>query len=1417
MHDSKVEALWRGTETCSSGSLLVVVGGERLAGYPASPPPAAQAPLTNNLNLVLHSRNAYPAVAPPCRTLSLCCWVQPTLIHRLVPRVLSASSCLPASCCRRDFSESVVSHSSEHRVFQVPPLEPSTSSASSFNSFSPLGQHRPGCGYGAEMSDTGESTHKRSKSSAALNLLRRKETREEESGSEDSRAPQNVVNPRANTSNPVLSMAHQQSVRGHGSKLSTASNALSRSVSNQHPPKTSPALEKTPEKVVSLEQSVRKFRVVEALRSGDTASISRAIRETVDNGPRSSISSMSGGGLDDTTLLHLAIQCAEFPVIEYVLSDGLGSIDVNARDKDGNTALHLAALQGRTPVVKLLLEQKDINDAVANAQGKLAIDLARNPEIFQQLQLSRSLFAEAKVKQVQELIAQGNYGSLAGVLEEHRVKTVLDINSPEFASEAVTLQTGGTLLHEAARKRNTNLIQVLLLHGADPFRRDRKGKLPQSVTTDDATKAILKKSPAAVAAQRGIQEKAVLGHAASQGATSSAPGDPLAGREAREMKGYLKKWTNYRKGYQLRWFVLEDGVLSYYKHQDDAGSACRGAINMRIARLHMSPDEKTKFEIIGKSSVKYTLKANHEVEAKRWFWALNNSIQWTKDQAREDEKQAARNAELLKQAKAEQSGTLSVHESHSENTSVTDLRRNSSQMVGRSFSKSEQRPHVPGPSTIGSIDDDDFADYVTDGHTSRHGNGGGNVTSGEMDDDDDYADDESVHEQPTATKDALNITAQSAKLQLETMSQVHGALLFELQQNPGTTLSDPNVASAFGTYDAAIRSLSALVGDLLRISKDRDAYWQYRLDRESNMRRMWEESMAQVAHEQEILEARVGESEHKRKMTKKALREVMENGIPVNESPATSEVLAEEGDDEDEDGDRFEDAEPKLTKKQLRRKPTIIVDLSESESEQEDEFFDAVDAGEVEVSQLPPDEINTESQDIVVDSGLDISSAFKGYENGIRHRLKMDADDRPKISLWVSSLSMLVAPHNANSQQSILKSMIGKDMTKMTLPVSFNEPTSLLYRCGEDMEYADLLDLAADRTDSIERLIYVAAFAASEYASTIGRVAKPFNPLLGETFEYVRPDKNYRFFIEQVSHHPPIGAAWAESPKWTYWGESHVKSKFYGKSFDINPLGTWFLRLRPTAGGKEDLYTWKKVTSSVIGIITGNPTVDNYGPMEVKNWTTGETAMIDFKPRGWKASSAYQISGKVLDASGNVRVSMGGRWNSKLYARLTPGYEASVDEPKEKDNGPVHKGSLADPTRAYLIWQANPRPAGIPFNLTPFVLTFNHIDENLRAWIAPTDSRLRPDQRAMEDGEYDFAATEKNRLEEGQRARRRERENHGEEFVPAWFSKTRCEITGEEYWKFNGKYWEQREKGGPDGDPNAWAGLEPVYDDVPEN
>lgn len=57
-------------------------------------------------------------------------------------------------------------------------------------------------------------------------------------------------------------------------------------------------------------------------------------------------------------------------------------------------------------------------------------------------------------------------------------------------------------------------------------------------------------------------------------------------------------------------------------------------------------------------------------------------------------------------------------------------------------------------------------------------------------------------------------------------------------------------------------------------------------------------------------------------------------------------------------------------------------------------------------------------------------------------------------------------------------------------------------------------------------------------------IDKPFNPLLGETYEYVDANKNFRFFAEQVSHHPPIGAAIAECPSFDYWQDQTIKTKY---------------------------------------------------------------------------------------------------------------------------------------------------------------------------------------------------------------------------------------------------------------------------------
>ncbi|KAK5163468.1 uncharacterized protein LTR77_010650 [Saxophila tyrrhenica] len=1220
--------------------------------------------------------------------------------------------------------------------------------------------------------------HKRSKSSAVTRALSRISTRGDVPTINTTNTAQNEgemssTSPAAD-SNGLLSPAASRpsmasSTRPHLSTTMSTVGSLPK-FSETSPISATPG---SATQGATIEQSVKLFKVFEALRNGDTAAIAKATKDDSD------------GKLERTSTLHLAIQCAEQPVIEYVLSQP--GTDVNARDKDGNTPLHVAANLGRAPVVKLLLEQTEINDSSANLQGKTALDLARNPEIFQQLQFARSVFIDQNVRKVHQLVGAGDYDGLEQLLGDSRVRAAVDVNGPELATDPATTEHGGSLLHEAARKKDLKLAQMLLLNGADPFRRDRKGKLPQDVTKDDRTRAILKRSPAAQAAQRSIQEKTILGDTAQAGGPAGTEAGP-GGKESREMKGYLRKWTNYTSGYKLRWFVLEDGVLSYYKHQDDAGSACRGAINMRIAKLHMDPKDKLLFEIHGKSSVKYNLKANHQVEAKRWYWALNNAIQWAKDEAKEEQKRQQQESLALREARHEQLERVRTREAEVAHTggglvpaTAVGLTTGSSTPWGGS---------TVGDQTSAYEASDAGHDMISNRGLSRT-NTATNI-EGDLDEDEEYGDDASSHEMRPANKDAFSITAQSAKLQLDLIEQVSTALQTQKKENPDMSISHPTVSQALGSYDMAVGNLKGLLIDLLRISRDHEAYWQYRLDREQNIRRLWEDSMARVAQEHEELETRIGESEDKRKRTKRALKDALEGGVTPGATPGT-----------------FTHAEEEESKDFLsvdKRRPTIADftnhEVSDDETEDEEEFFDAVDAGEVEVVEsLPPtsppavaEKMADPTAAAVSDTpaaregeqekAQEISRSFKGYEDGLRKRLKLDADNRPKVGLW-----------------GILKSMIGKDMTRMTLPVSFNEPTSLLYRVVEDMEYADLLNIAADRNDSMERMVYVAGFAASIYASTIGRVAKPFNPLLGETYEYCRPDLGYRFFIEQVSHHPPVGAAHAQSPKWEYYGESAVKSKFYGKSFEFNPLGTWFLHLRTPDGG-EEMYTWKKVTSSVVGIITGNPTVDNYGPMEVKNWTTGEVCTLDFKAKGWKANSAYQVAGKVVDAKGTTRWSIGGRWNDKIYARLTPGYEAPLEQ--------LSGGGKAN-DKAFLVWEAHERPTGIPFNLTPYVVTLNALPESLKPWLAPTDSRLRPDQRAMEEGEYDFAATEKNRVEDGQRARRREREAKGQEFEPRWFKKGRHPVTGEEYWVFNHEYWDVRDAVGEG--RRGWLdeGLEEIW------
>ncbi|KAG6426755.1 hypothetical protein SASPL_110988 [Salvia splendens] len=83
---------------------------------------------------------------------------------------------------------------------------------------------------------------------------------------------------------------------------------------------------------------------------------------------------------------------------------------------------------------------------------------------------------------------------------------------------------------------------------------------------------------------------------------------------------------------------------------------------------------------------------------------------------------------------------------------------------------------------------------------------------------------------------------------------------------------------------------------------------------------------------------------------------------------------------------------------------------------------------------------------------------------------------------------------------------------------------------------------------------------------------------------------------------------------------------------------------------------------------------------------------------------------------------------------------------------PSTKPKGYDPmTEAVLLWERDKSVTKTRYNLTPFAISLNELTPGLRDKLPPTDSRLRPDQRHLENGEYEVANAEKLRLEQLQR------------------------------------------------------------------
>ena len=150
-------------------------------------------------------------------------------------------------------------------------------------------------------------------------------------------------------------------------------------------------------------------------------------------------------------------------------------------------------------------------------------------------------------------------------------------------------------------------------------------------------------------------------------------------------------------------------------------------------------------------------------------------------------------------------------------------------------------------------------------------------------------------------------------------------------------------------------------------------------------------------------------------------------------------------------------------------------------------------------------------------------------------------------------LPALTPENQSYSIWAILRSAVGKDLSKITMPIWLNEPVSMLQKVGELNHYHHVIEDAITQKDECKKLGYIAIFAMSQYSHVYGRNRKPFNPILGETFEIIQP--NYRYFSEQVSHHPPISAFYSEGKGYYTYGNTNVKNFFWGGSLEFRAVG----------------------------------------------------------------------------------------------------------------------------------------------------------------------------------------------------------------------------------------------------------------------
>ena len=376
---------------------------------------------------------------------------------------------------------------------------------------------------------------------------------------------------------------------------------------------------------------------------------------------------------------------------------------------------------------------------------------------------------------------------------------------------------------------------------------------------------------------------------------------------------------------------------------------------------------------------------------------------------------------------------------------------------------------------------------------------------------------------------------------------------------------------------------------------------------------------------------------------------------------------------------------------------------------------------------------------------------------------------------------------------SFLKDAAGKQLFVLPLPIGFYLPLTEVQFRLEALEYASLLDDAvAFPAGSAERAARVAAFALSHYAATV-RLGKPLLPMHGETFDVVDPQGRFRVmgeavytsFKEQTIRHAWVAESLATAaattadfsssssssssspasvPLWKVESDDQPVVGFKGTHLDFYP---YWRDLITFADGEAFAYT--KPTTVLGNLLGKKNTLTHRGCLALRS-SRGIGVDLKFlgEPGGSRLASIFksssedaakvehEVRGVIVKKEGeggevdDDEASIGsGAWTPVEGAPLLKGQWhlglwAVNGEAEREDDG----DDEGEEGAKLLLWEVS---AGGKreerYDMSPFALRLNALDAALEATLPATDSRRRPDLRALEEGRFDDAYDLKMRLE----------------------------------------------------------------------